>query len=96
MFLIEYLVCELTNQLQSLMGETKEEDRQNFIDSLNHLREQIGDFRCQVPVIATLITSTSEATTTKSENEPQNIARAKSTVNFNFTSPAQEYEEVCK
>ena len=77
------------------MGEAKEEDRQNFIDSLNHLREQIGDFRCQVPAIATLITaSTSEATTTKLENEPQNILRAKSTVNFNFTAPVQEYDEV--
>ena len=54
-------LCELTNNIQNLMNETKnEEDRKSTLETLTVLKQKMAafeDFQCQVPVIATLITT---------------------------------------
>ena len=54
-------LCKLTNNIQNLMNETKnEEDRKSTLETLTVLKQKMAafeDFQCQVPVIATLITT---------------------------------------
>ena len=66
-------LCELTNNIQNLMNETKnEEDRKSTLETLTVLKQKMAtfeDFQCQVPVIVTLITTTTPEAITEEMDE---------------------------
>ena len=65
-------LCDLTKQMHTILTESKEEEDQKVIQkSLDQLKEEtqhLENFHCQVPVIATLITTT-EIADASLENE---------------------------
>ena len=68
-------LCDLTKQMQTILTESKKEEDQKIIQkSLEKLKEathHLENFHCEVPVIATLVTTTEIAAVipTTLENE---------------------------
>ena len=70
-------LCDLTKQMQTILTESKDEEDQKVIQkSLEKLKEathHLENFHCQVPVIATLVTTTEIADATMENEEVTEI-----------------------
>ena len=70
-------LCDLTKQMQTILIESKNEEDQKVIQkSLEKLKEathHLENFHCQVPVIATLVTTTEIADATMENEEVTEI-----------------------
>ena len=70
-------LCDLTKQMQTILTESKNEEDQKVIQkSLEILKEathHLENFHCQVPVIATLVTTTEIADATLENEEVTEI-----------------------
>ena len=70
-------LCDLTKNLQTILTESKNEEDQKVIQkSLEKLKEathHLENFHCQVPVIATLVTTTEIADATLENKEVTEI-----------------------
>ena len=70
-------LCDLTKQMQTILTESKNEEDQKVIQkSLEKLKEathHLENFHCQVPVIATLVTTTEIADATMENEEVTEI-----------------------
>ena len=81
-------LCDLTKQMQTILTESKNEEDQKVIQkSLEKLKEathHLENFHCQVPVIASLVTTTEIADATLENEEVTEI----------MTNPTQTEEGI--